>query len=91
MQLWLPCLGRSLNFPEVSRDAQRAFELWQGEPVVWMLPEIRTPARWSSRGIRNLAVPSEEIDKIDVLHVSDTSCASSAEAGSSELDRLNWA
>jgi hypothetical protein len=72
IQLWLPCLGRSLNFPEVSRDAQRAFELWQGESVVWMLPEIRTPVRWSSRGIQNLAVPSEDIDKIDVLHLSDT-------------------
>jgi hypothetical protein len=71
LQLWLPCLGRSLNFPEVSRDAQRAFELWQGEAVVWMLPEIRTPVRWSSRGIRNLGVPSEEIDKIDIVHVSE--------------------
>ena len=71
MQLWLPCLGRSLNFPEVSRDAQRAFEVWQGEPVVWMLPEIRTPVRWRSRGIWNLAVPSEEIDKIDIVHISE--------------------
>jgi hypothetical protein len=42
-----------------------------GEPVVWLLPEIRTPVRWSSGDIRNLAVPSEEFDKIDILHVSE--------------------
>ena len=70
MQLWLPSLGRSLNFPEVTRDAQRAFKLWRGEPVVWMLPEIRTPVRWSSKGVWNLAVPTEDLDKIDI------SCAS---------------
>lgn len=71
MQLWLPSLGRSLNFPEVGRDAQRAFKVWRGEPVVWMLPELRTPVRWSSLGIWNLAVPSEELDKIDILHISE--------------------
>src|SRR5260221_9277911 len=43
IQLWLPSLGRSLNFPEVSRDAQRAFKVWRGGPAVSVVRVIRRP------------------------------------------------
>ena len=71
LQVWLPTLGPSLNFPEVRRDARRAFQEWQGEPVVWMLPEISRPVRWRLSGIWNLAVPAEGFDRIDVVNVSE--------------------
>jgi hypothetical protein len=71
LQVWLPTLGQSLNFPEVRRDAQRAFQEWRGEPVVWLLPEIVRPVRWRLSGIWNLAVPAEGFDRIDVVHVSE--------------------
>ena len=71
LQLWLPAFGTSVKRPETGRDAIRAFELWQGEPLVWLLPEIRSPSRWEVNGIRNLAVPSEDFDRIDVIHVTE--------------------
>ena len=49
----------------------RAYELWQGEPLLWLLPEIRSPSRWQVNGIWNLAVPSEEFDRIDIIHVTE--------------------
>ncbi len=36
-----------------------------------MLPEIRKPLRWRSGGISNLAVPSEEFERIDIVHVTE--------------------
>ena len=38
---------------------------------MWLLPEIRSPSRWEVNGIRNLAVPSEDFDRIDVIHVTE--------------------
>lgn len=71
LQLWLPAFGASIKRSETGRDAMRAYELWQGEPLVWLLPEIRSPSRWEVRGLWNLAVPSEEFDRIDVIHVTE--------------------
>jgi hypothetical protein len=72
LQLWLPSFGRTLNFGPVSRDARRAFEAWDGELIIWMLPEIKRLVRWRSGGVKHLAVPSEEFEKIDVLHIDDS-------------------
>ena len=71
LQIWLPRLGPSIKRPEIGRDAMRAFELWRDELVVWTLPEIREAARWRSGGIGHLAIPSEEFDQIDIVHVTD--------------------
>jgi hypothetical protein len=51
LQLWLPVFGASIKRPETGRDAMRAYELWQGEPLLWLLPEIRSPSRWRVNGI----------------------------------------
>jgi hypothetical protein len=67
----VPWLGPSIENPEVGRDATRAFELWRDELVVWMLPEFREPRRWRRDGIGYLAVPAEEFDRIDVVHVTE--------------------
>jgi hypothetical protein len=66
-QLWLPKLGRSTNFSEVRRDAQRAFEEWRGELEVWLLPGLKEVVRWNEPPI--LGVPTEELDLIHVFHV----------------------
>jgi len=48
----------------------RAFENFRGdERVVWMIPEITRLARWKSGDVVHLAVPSEEFDRIDIVHI----------------------
>jgi hypothetical protein len=72
LQIWLPKLGPSIKKSEISRDATRAFENFRGdERVVWMIPEITRPARWKSDDVVHLAVPSEEFDRIDIVHISE--------------------
>lgn len=40
LQVWLPAIHPNLAFPELERDARRAFSEWRGEWVVWF---IKTP------------------------------------------------
>ncbi len=70
-QVWLPTLGGSLNLGETSRDAGRAFGAWDGESVVWLLPMIKRPVRWRDQSIGHLALPSESLDLINVVHVTE--------------------
>jgi hypothetical protein len=71
-QIWLPKLGPSIKNPEIGRDATRAFENFRGnERVVWMIPEITRPKRWKSGDIVHLAVPSEEFERIDIVHMTE--------------------
>jgi hypothetical protein len=74
LQIWFPRIGGSIKRPQTSRDSMRAFELWRDELVIWMLPEIHKPARWRINGIGNLAVPAEEFERIDVVHVTEQGC-----------------
>jgi hypothetical protein len=63
-------MGPSLYVPEVGRDVQRAFQQWNGEDRVWLLPWIDEPVRWQENSGRCLLViPSETIDRIDIFHV----------------------
>src|SRR5262249_31527128 len=53
---------------------QRAFEAWTGEEVVWFLPGLREPYRWSQRGgtptgVHCLALPADHLDRINVYHI----------------------
>jgi hypothetical protein len=71
LQIWLPRLGRSIKFAATAHDAKRAFELWRDEVVVWMMPGIPNARRWRSHGLLNLAVPAEEFDRIDIVHLTE--------------------
>lgn len=69
LQLWLPRLGGGIGNPKIGRDAARSFQCWEGEALLWMLPELRHLVRWEVAGIRNLALPSEQFERIDIVHV----------------------
>jgi hypothetical protein len=71
LQLWLPMWGPSLNFPEVARDAQRAFRAWQGEQTVWLLQGLQEAGRWREGQQWQLALPAELLDCVDVYHVGE--------------------
>ncbi len=69
LQIWLPLFGSSLSIPAHERDAQRAFETWRGEMTVWLLPDIKTPARWREDSAGYVAsVPSETLNRIEIYH-----------------------
>jgi hypothetical protein len=71
IQIWLPGFGGSIHRPKVRSDAMRAFRLQRDELVVWMLPEIFRTAHWREAEIGSIAIPSEEFERIDVVHVSE--------------------
>jgi hypothetical protein len=74
LQLWLPSFGRSLAFPEVQRDAQRAYAEWNGEGTVWLLPELGEVMRWRESDdpcSSALAVPAEQVERVDVYHIGE--------------------
>ncbi|WP_173297445.1 hypothetical protein [Thermanaeromonas sp. C210] len=58
-----------------ARDLQRAQKEWRGEPVIWLLPDMKEVKRWywDFRRFRlwECAVPSETINRILVLHVTE--------------------
>jgi len=73
VQLWLPLFEVSVFNDEFRRDLQRAQNAWQGEQFVWLLPDIKEVRRWSWKfdgwHYRELAVPSETLNRIHVVHV----------------------
>jgi hypothetical protein len=74
IQAWVPYFGPQQFEGVVARDAQRAFQEWNGEEVVWLLPGLGKPYRWSQRGgtptgIRCLALPADHLDRINVYHI----------------------
>jgi hypothetical protein len=71
LQVWLPRWGPSPSFPEVARDAQRAFRTWQGEQTVWFLQGLQEAGRWQEGQQWHLAFPAELLDRADVYHVSE--------------------
>jgi len=71
LQVWLPTWGPSLGFPEVARDAQRAFRAWQGEHTVWLLQQLAQPGRWQVGEWWQLAIPAELLDRVEVFHVGE--------------------
>ncbi len=71
IQIWLPTLGPSPNLSEVARDRDRAFRAWEGESSVWLMPDLNRQTRWDKDGIRDLAIPAERFDHLEVFHVSE--------------------
>lgn len=74
LQVWVPSLGGSIYLPEVERDARRAFDAWQGEGTVFLLPDLKAPVRWPEGGSPRpnvLAIPAERFERLDVYHVAE--------------------
>jgi hypothetical protein len=73
IQFWFPWLEDNLASPETQRDARRAFKEWNGQPKVWLLPELKKTEQWrETKGkIRFdvLGVPAEHCDRLDVYHI----------------------
>jgi hypothetical protein len=70
LQLWLPTLQGSLAIPEVRRDRERVYQAWQGEQLVWMIPELsETERRWEHNGSPTVAIRSEQWEVLHVYHV----------------------
>jgi hypothetical protein len=71
LQVWLPTWGPSLGFPEVARDAQRAFRAWQGEQTIWLLQQLPQPGRWQVGQWWQLAISAELLDRVEVFHIGE--------------------
>jgi hypothetical protein len=67
----MPLLSGSFDLGETNRDARRVFGAWQSESVVWLLPMVKRLVRWRDQRIRQLALPSESFDRIDIVHVTE--------------------
>lgn len=73
LQVWLPRLGPQRWDGSVARDGQRAFDRWQGEHVVYLLPDLRREERFGGpEGMRILALPAEHLERVDIFHVGRT-------------------
>lgn len=73
LQVWLPYSDPALTHPALRRDLDRAQELWKGESTVWLIPGLDEHARWEnprSPWFRELAVPTEATNRVDVFHIS---------------------
>src|SRR5262245_45564062 len=71
IQVWWPRLGGSVHRRQIHRDSSRAFQHWQGELSVWMVPDFPALRRWQDAASSKLAVPAERLEWIDIVHVSE--------------------
>jgi hypothetical protein len=60
-----------LSDPAWARDAERAFNTWNGESTVWLLPELEQKVVWREGPGLVSAIPSEHLDRIDIYHVGE--------------------
>jgi hypothetical protein len=72
LQFWLPSVSPSLQDAAVQRDMHRAYQAWNGESCVWLLPEITQTHRWQEGRYEHvLALRAEQEDALSVYHVND--------------------
>lgn len=74
IQVWQPYFHTS-PFDEVfARDLQRAMAKWQGEDLIWLIPNTQEGV-WTTdhRGLTTIerAVCSEELDVISIFHIDE--------------------
>ncbi len=72
LQVWLPALDPTLSLAGSQRDLRRALEKWDDVTSVWLLPWLKKEelfqnpfAPWA----KDLALPSETLNRIDIYHV----------------------
>lgn len=88
IQVFLPFLGGSLGVPAAARDAARAVQAWRTEHRIWLLPGLERPVRWTESWMGGTAflcaIPSEELNAVDVFHIGENGYA----YGPPEFDRF---
>jgi len=72
LQVWLPTLSTSLADRAVFAAVRTAFQAWNGESIVWLLPGLGGPTQWTEReSQRVLAVPAAHVERVYVYHVGE--------------------
>lgn len=69
IQLWLPALQGGAHRDDFQRDFARAFEAWERDHVVWMIPGWDGPKQWGERGLRVCAINAEHFEQCRILHI----------------------
>ena len=81
-QIWLPFLNSRLSDGIMLDDARRAFDEWNGDDTIWLLPELDRTTRWLEEpGKRVVAIPAAHLERVDVFHVGANGYVSGPEAG----------
>lgn len=75
LQIWLPMFGRGIGFGNSGRDMRRAFDFWDCDHRIWLLPDLDDPIRWqenwNGEPARIAAIPAEVLDYVDIYHVGE--------------------
>jgi GH24 family phage-related lysozyme (muramidase) len=54
-------------------------DAWRGDYQVWLLPDLKEPIRWhENKGNTEfsvLAIPAENLDRLDIYHIGSNGCA----------------
>jgi len=76
IEVWLSQVSENLAFPQVERDAKRAFQEKGDACTVWLIPGLDEKVRWQEGSFaRMLAIPSEHLDRIDIYHIGENGSA----------------
>jgi hypothetical protein len=85
LQMWLPDLVSNPRLMPMRADRLRAYEEWDGQDVVWLMPGLPASRAWIDRdGTSCLAIPAEDFDRIAICHVDSNGCV----AGPGARDRF---
>ena len=69
LQVFLPKLNGTLGTRAAQSDMQRAFDTWNEETTIWLLPDLDRKTRWDEGANRRVvAIPAETLERIDVYH-----------------------
>ena len=75
LQIWVPQFYRS-PFSDFSLDLQRAYREWEGEEIVWLMPNLEKVVRWKTRYndfiTLECAVPSDRTNLLRIYHLDET-------------------
>lgn len=76
LQLWIPALVANPQLLFVREDRDAAYRAWDGEAVVWMLPNLPSVRRWTDPDkTRLLAIGTKDFDCVHVYHVGENGFA----------------
>src|SRR5665213_1692422 len=82
LQIWLPFLNSRLSDEIMLDDARRAFDGWDGDDTIWLLPQLDRTTRWlEEHGKRVVGIPAAHLERVDVFHVGANGYVSGPGAG----------
>lgn len=69
--IWLPLLQGGIRRPEMRSDIHRADREWDGDHVVWIVPDWTGPRNWIQEGLQVRCIPGEQLECIMICHVGE--------------------